>query len=478
MAFRYFTIFGAMRTGSNLLEHSLSQYEGLAGHGELFNPHFIGKPQRREFLTIPLADRNADPLSLLQKLIDATPGTIPGFRIFDNHDRRVIDFAARDPDCAKIILTRSPIDSFISLEIAQETGQWMLVKDENRRVAKMRFEPEKYERYLAKHAAHYSFIRRAAQEAGQPVYEVDYDDLPDLAVMNGAARFIGSPEVRANMPDKIRRQNPAAWEDKVENAAELRAYAAAHGLSAPATDPEPKPKFGALGELIASKTFGAIYAPIPGAGMGEFRKVLTEAATAAGDPEARLATGLKEKHLLRRRWRGAFVFSFIRHPAERLHDVFIRRIARAEGDAYTMVQMMMARDHRGPGPGEMTSSTEALLAGFDAFISFVEANLSGRTALRVDPAWTPQSTLLASYTRETPLDFTGRIENLDEDLPFVMSRIAAPPIDLAPKLKASLARIEEELPKSVWLTRERETRIRKMFERDYARLGYDFLSPG
>ena len=60
MAFRYFTIFGAMRTGSNLLEHSLSQYEGLAGHGELFNPHFIGKPQRREFLTIPLADRNAE----------------------------------------------------------------------------------------------------------------------------------------------------------------------------------------------------------------------------------------------------------------------------------------------------------------------------------------------------------------------------------------------------------------------------------
>lgn len=35
MTFTYFTIFGAMRTGSNLLEHSLDQYAGLAGHGEL-----------------------------------------------------------------------------------------------------------------------------------------------------------------------------------------------------------------------------------------------------------------------------------------------------------------------------------------------------------------------------------------------------------------------------------------------------------
>lgn len=477
MAFTYFTIFGSMRTGSNLLEHSLDQFEGLAGHGELFNPHFIGKPQRREFLAIPLADRNTDPVGLLQRLIEATPDTIPGFRIFDSHDKRVIDFAARDPNCAKIILTRAPIDSFISLEIAQVTGQWLLVKDENRRVAKMRFDPQKYEAYLAKRKAHYAFIRRAAQEAGQSVFEIDYDDLTELSVLNGLARFIGSPEVKTRLPDKIRRQNPPAWEDKVENVADLRAYAAGGGLKAPETDPEPQPKFGALGEMVASKTFDTIYAPIPGAGMGEFRRVLTEAAVAAGDAEAKLATGMKEKHLTRRRWRGAFIFSFVRHPAERLHDVFIRRIARAEGDAYTMVQMMMARDYRGPGPGEMASSPAALLAGFDAFISFVESNLGGRTALRVDPAWTPQSTLLAAYARETPMDFIGRVERLDEDLQFALSRMKAPPIDFAAKLKGSLARVEDEMPKSVWLTRERETRIRKIFERDYSRLGYGFLSP-
>ena len=58
-------------------------------------------------------------------------------------------------------------------------------------------------------------------------------------------------------------------------------------FSAPAIDPEPKPKFGALGEMIASKTFNAIYAPIPGAGMGEFRKVLTEACLLYTSPSPR-----------------------------------------------------------------------------------------------------------------------------------------------------------------------------------------------
>ena len=39
---RYFAIFGAMRTGSNLLERTLASYDGLRTEGELFNPGFIG----------------------------------------------------------------------------------------------------------------------------------------------------------------------------------------------------------------------------------------------------------------------------------------------------------------------------------------------------------------------------------------------------------------------------------------------------
>jgi len=202
------------------------------------------------------------------------------------------------------------------------------------------------------------------------------------------------------------------------------------------------------------------------------------AAGANGEEAPRLAEGFKEKHLIRRRWRGAFVFSFVRHPAERLHDVFLRRIARENAGDFTMIQMMMARDHGGPTVQDMALSAEALLAGFDAFISFVEDNLSGRTALKPDKVWSPQTTLLANYARETPLDFIGRFERLEEDAAYVLSRLGVTADHLVPRLVAATERAETILPRAHWLTLAREERIRAIYQRDYQRLGYDFMSSG
>ncbi|MBC7142836.1 MAG: nodulation protein NodH, partial [Rhodobacteraceae bacterium] len=42
--FDYFVIFAEMRTGSNLLEATLGQVEGLTCHGEVFNPDHMGGP--------------------------------------------------------------------------------------------------------------------------------------------------------------------------------------------------------------------------------------------------------------------------------------------------------------------------------------------------------------------------------------------------------------------------------------------------
>ena len=474
MTHRYFAIFGAMRTGSNLLERSLGDYKGLAAEGELFNAHFIGKPKRRDHFGVPISERNADPVGFLQTVIDAHEGAIPGFRIFDGHDARMLDHAARDPACAAIVLRRNPVDSFISLAIAGETGQWMLMKEENRRLAKIRFDPAAFEAYEAEQDAHYDSLRRKFLEAGRPAAWVRYEDLEDLGVINGLARWIGSPERKSAAPDKTQRQNPASWEDKVENVEELKAYAAGRrGLGPPPDpDPEPRPRFGALGELVASRAFEAIYAPIPGAGAAEFRRFLTDAAETAEAENTALATGLREGHVERRRGRGGFVFSFIRHPAERIHDVFLRRIARVDGGVFAQAQMHMARDYRAPTPGEMEMSAEARSAGFDAFLNFIEDNLAGRTQAQVDPAWTPQSTLLAQYAVETPVDFIGRCERLDADLAYIAARIAAPADGLAQKIESQFRRQSEHWPLSAWLTPEREARLRRIYERDYARLGY------
>ena len=58
--FDYFIVLAEMRTGSNFLETNLNAFEGVACHGEAFNPHFIGYPNRDQLLGLTQAQRDAD----------------------------------------------------------------------------------------------------------------------------------------------------------------------------------------------------------------------------------------------------------------------------------------------------------------------------------------------------------------------------------------------------------------------------------
>ena len=419
-SFRYFAIFGAMRTGSNLLERSLDSFEGLTGLGELFNNTFVGKPNGEPILGVSVQERNRDPVGFLNRVIDETKG-IPGFRIFQGHDARMIDHIARDPDCAKIILRRSSLDSFISLKIAQETGQWMLTNEENRRLVKVAFDAPEYEAYRDELDAHYAMIRRKMRMAGQVPFEIAYDELRDLEILNGAAAFVGAKEMLTATPQKIQRQNPIAWVDKVINPEDLQDYI----LSSPAPDVDVSvpARFSPLDELVASRGFSLIYAPVAGAGAETVRRFIRNAEAVAGVGGKPLATGLKGAHIARRRRRGGFVFTFLRHPALRAEDVFRRRIVAAGPGTFTAVQTLLNEQYEAPSQAEMARDAAACEAGFDAFITFIADNLAGRTAMREDPSWALQTALLAEYAREAPPDFIGRCERAEEDAAFVLHRL-------------------------------------------------------
>jgi len=114
--FDYFVVFAEMRTGSNFLEANINMFDGLRCMGEAFNPHFIGYPQTDDIFGITQKDRDADPLALIEAVRKADG--LCGFRFFNDHDPRVLDTILNDPKCAKIILTRNPVDSFVSWKIA------------------------------------------------------------------------------------------------------------------------------------------------------------------------------------------------------------------------------------------------------------------------------------------------------------------------------------------------------------------------
>ena len=80
-SFSSFVVFAEMRTGSNFLETNLNALEGVVCHGEAFNPHFIGYPNRTEILGITQDVRDADPLQLLDA-IRSGASELRGFVIF------------------------------------------------------------------------------------------------------------------------------------------------------------------------------------------------------------------------------------------------------------------------------------------------------------------------------------------------------------------------------------------------------------
>ena len=136
--FDSFVIFAEMRTGSNFLESNLDQFPGLQCYGEAFNPYFMVSPQTEELFGITVAMRDANPMLLLERMKSETEG-LPGFRFFHDHDPRMFNALIDDPRCAKIILTRNPVEAYVSRRIAMATDQWQLSDQSDARKERARF---------------------------------------------------------------------------------------------------------------------------------------------------------------------------------------------------------------------------------------------------------------------------------------------------------------------------------------------------
>ena len=205
LPFDYFVVFAEMRTGSNFLEANLNAMPGVSCHGEAFNPHFIGYPNKNEILGVTLEARTAHPFELIDA-IKAPGGDLRGFRFFHDHDPRVLDTVLADPRCAKIILTRNPIDSYVSLKIARSSGQWKLTDVRRRKdVGKVRFDGEEFRRHVEAMQDFQVRLMRALQQSGQTAFYVAYEDLQDLKVMNGLAAYLGLDEGLEALDSSLKR---------------------------------------------------------------------------------------------------------------------------------------------------------------------------------------------------------------------------------------------------------------------------------
>ncbi|SFB11880.1 hypothetical protein SAMN05421688_3023 [Poseidonocella pacifica] len=456
-----FVIFAEMRTGSNYLESNLNTVPGVVCHGEAFNPHFIGYPKRSELLQVTQTDRDATPERLLARIRGGEG--LNGFRYFHDHDARIYKAVLEDRTCAKILLRRHPVQSYVSWKIAQATGQWKLTDHRRRKSARIRFDGTEYHHRTNIIAEFQARLLRDIREAGQSVFQIDYSELNDLDLMNGLLAWLGIDQRLESLANSLKVQNPEPLSDKVENYEDL---VQAVGTELPEAAHWETDRGASARDYLTAARAPLAFMPIPSGPEGPVRHWL---AALDGVSDAELGTGLSQKDL--RRWRRKMgpsrAFTVLRHPLLRAHHAFLTGVlAGVGGTGMPGVRAALAR-HSGvtlPSVDEM--SPDEYRSAFLAFLGWLRANLAGQTPQGVSPIWASQSQIISGFGKFWPPDLIAREDRLPEALDFLCHEVGAVPtpavLPEAP-LPISLESIYDA---------ELEAAARAAYTRDYVFFGF------
>jgi LPS sulfotransferase NodH len=385
--FDAFVIFAEMRTGSNHLEESLNRLGDVVCHGEIYNPVFIGREGRSTLAGYDMDRREADPRGLLAALIEGE--RIAGFRFFHDHDPRMVEPILSDPRIAKIVLTRNPLDAYLSRTIAAETGQWRLTDLADARSARVRFDPSEFEAMLGDWTAFRARIERGLQVTGQTAFRIRYEDINDIGILNGLASFLGAAGRLGAASRRLKRQNPDPPRDKVRNAAEMEQALGRLDPFALDRDAEAEPdRAPGVPGFVAHPGAGLVFLPVAGAPVAP---VLDWMAGIGGVGSEALVTGMSQKDL--RRWLrtrpGHLAFTVLRDPLSRVRGAFARLAdPQSEGDAERRELLSARYGIAFDGP-----------EGFGAFMTFLKGNLAGQTSLGIRPDWASQAAILHGAAR-------------------------------------------------------------------------------
>lgn len=470
--FDYFVVFAEMRTGSNLLEANINLFEGLNCYGEAFNPSFVGYPQYDDLLGVTLAARESDPHALLDA-IKAETG-LSGFRFFHDHDRRVLDVCLSDPRCAKIILTRNPVDSFISWNIAKMTGQWKLTNATHAKAEKIPFDPDAFETHLHRTQDFQVRILNALQRTGQTAFYLAYEDLGEVEVMNGLAAYLACEDRLTSLDRKLKKQNPASAIEKVTNPDEMQAALARFDRFNLHRTPNFEPRRGPMiPAYIAAPDSGLLYLPLK---SGLDAQVATWLADLDGKAPSHIKKGFSQKTL--RQWKrdhiGHRSFALLRHPVVRAHHAFCAHILFDGPELFPKIRNTLRKVHKLPIPSEPLLHRN--LKGYDivahkraflAFVGFLKNNLSAQTAVRTDPAWASQLAVLQGMAQFGLPDVILREDRIDQDLSHLCVQIGlqdCPPIDLAEDRETVL--LDEIYDAEI------ESAVQDAYARDYLAFGF------
>ena len=429
-SFTSFVVLAEMRTGSNLLETYLNEAPGIICHAELFNPTFIDHPKTKEVCGYDFARRETDPLGLLAavRAAGAAEGKLVGFRLFHDHDIRVRDAVLADPACGKIVLTRNPLEMHVSRKIAAATDQWRLFNITRHRTAKVRFEAAEFARELEQLQATQRLILQRLQTSGQSAFYIHYDDLGNLPVINGLLAWLGVEGRLKELPRHMKKQNPGAIEEKLENPEDLAAGLARIDRFDLGRTPNFEPRRGPMLNIcMAPPRAPVLFMPLRGGLEGEMAGWL---AALDGDDSGAVLRDFDHGRL--RDWRRAHPrrrsFTLLRHPLARAHQAFCRKVLTGE---FGHVREHLARLFKVRLEGDARNlDATAHREAFLAYLKFCRASLSGQTGLQPWPIWASQAALLQGYAEVVMPDLILREDRMAAGLAHLCSELdlVCPPL--------------------------------------------------
>ncbi|MEO1703981.1 MAG: sulfotransferase family 2 domain-containing protein [Pseudomonadota bacterium] len=465
--FDTFVLFAEMRTGSNFLEANINLFPDLACLGEVFNPHFVAYPNTEELLGFDQARRDAEPLALLSA-IAAEPG-LNGFRFFHDHRAAVLEPVLKDPRCAKIVLTRNPVESYVSWKIAKATGQWKLTNATHHKESLAQFDAAEFEAHMADLQAFQVRILNALQKTGQTAFYIAYEDIQDLDVMNGLAQFLGSSTQLESLSKKLKKQNPAPLSDKVANFDEMEAALSRLDRFDLTRTPNFEPRRGPnVPAYVAAAEAPLLYMPIR---SGPVREVKAWLAALDGVGVSDLQGNFTQKSIRqwKRRHKGHRTFTVVRHPVPRAYRGFQDHIVGTGKGAYLEIRKTLRRVYNVPlaedGPGDDWGADQQR-AAFEAYLAFVKMNLGGQTAVRVDAAWATQAQAIQGFSEFMAPDMILRETAFEDELESLAGLVGVdavvPPQNETP----------DEIPLEDIYDEDIEALVRDVYQRDYLTFGF------
>jgi hypothetical protein len=450
-----------MRTGSNFLEANLNALAGVSCLGEVFNPHFIGKKDQTEMFGVDLALRDQDPRVLLRRLRDRTEG-LAGFRYFHDHDPRILPDLLEDPACAKIILTRNPVDSYVSWKIAQATGQWKLTNAKNLKTGQARFNAVEFEAHMEALQAFQIRLMHGLQTSGQTAFYIDYEDIQDVDVLNGLAKWLGV-EARLEAPDdKLKKQNPEELDEKVTNFPEMEGALARldrFNLSrTPNFEPRRPP---AIPSFVAVEAAGLLYMPVRSGPEAHVQAWMVRLGRGG------LVGDFVQKTL--RQWKkgnpGHRSFTVLRHPLLRAHQAFLTQIVSGKLAEHRQ-SLIRTQQADLPPPGQPFLDLAQHRECFAAFLRYAKLSVAGQMGQRVAPHWASQTAILQGFAGFQGPDLVLREDRLAEGLAFLAAEVGLTETPAAPVDRAAVEALE-----AIWQPAF-EDAAEEAWGRDYIGFGF------